>query len=100
MRSTERILCTGLLTLGLFPIGVLCGVLCAILIPVGILEIVSGIFILAAPQKCRTLAMVTGIIELVSLIFGGLLSAIAGLVTIILMKDENVKGYLDRLSQQ
>lgn len=98
--STLGAMCTGLLTLGMFPIGVLCGVLCAILIPVGILEIVSGIIILAAPQKCRTLATVTGIIELVSLIFGGLLSAIAGLVTVILMRDENVTRYLNHLSDQ
>ena len=93
-------MCTGLLTLGVFPIGVLCGVISMVLIPVGILEIVSGIIILAAPARCRTLAMVTGIIELVSLIFGGLLSAIAGLVTIILLRDENVTRYLNGLSDQ
>jgi len=93
-------MCTGLLTLGVFPIGVVCGVICFVLIPVGILEIVSGIFVLAAPERCRTLATVTGIIELVSLVCGGLLSAIAGLVTIILLRDQTVSGYLDRLSKQ
>jgi hypothetical protein len=93
-------MCTGLLTLGVFPFGVLCGFVCMVLIPIGILEIVSGIIILAAPGKCRTLAMVTGIIELVSLVFGGLLSAIAGLVTIILMRDESVARYLKNLSEQ
>ena len=93
-------MCTALATLGVFPIGVLCGFVALVLLPIGIAEIASGIVVLAAPASSRTFATVMAVIEIVSLLFGGLISAVAGIVALILLRDEEVKQYLAAAEQQ
>lgn len=87
---------TAVVTLGICPIGVLCGLPPWLLIPLGILELVAGIMGLASPsQGSAKLAKIVSYVEVGSILLGGLLSCVAGVVNAMMVRDPEVQGYLE-----
>jgi len=87
--------CMGVLTIFLGGIGACCGAVGWILVPIGIFEVVSGIMGLTNPQSAGGIMKIAAIVELVSILFGGLLSAIAGGFTMMSLNDPEVAGYIE-----
>src|SRR5687767_11050760 len=87
---------TALLSLGACPIGVFCGLVSWFLIPLGLLELVAGILGLANPRGGGSLMRVVAILEMVSLLCGGLGSFVAGAIGIGLLADPEVKAFLSQ----
>lgn len=76
---------TAFCTMGLCPIGVGCGIPPLLLVPLGILEVVSGIVLLALEEPKPSFARSIAIVEIFSVLVGGLLSAVAGVVVLLLL---------------
>ena len=75
--------------------GPACGAWGLVLLPIGILEIVSGGWALWRPEQAGSLVRFTALAELVSPVFGGLPSLIAGIWVTRLLRDDQVLAYLD-----
>jgi hypothetical protein len=50
MWSTAGTFCTALMTLGLCPFGMFCGMLSLAIVPIGMIELLVGILMLTSPQ--------------------------------------------------
>jgi hypothetical protein len=93
--------CGGLLSIVGCPVGCLgvfgwmCGFWGLALLPVGILEMVAGMVGLINPEGSGTVLRVTAVAELASLLFGGIVSTVIGVVALGLLRDEEVVGYLE-----
>lgn len=87
--------CTGIITLGACPIGVVCGLPGYLLIPIGIFELVAGIMGLTNAGSAGKVMRVAAWVELASLLVGGLLSAAAGVFGLLQFKEPEVVGYLE-----
>lgn len=79
--------------LGFF--GWMCGLWGLALLPIGILELFAGILGLVNPEGSGTVMRVAAMAELASLLFGGIVSTVAGVVALGLLRDEEVVLYLD-----
>lgn len=77
------------------PLGSACGFWGLLLLPIGIGEIVSGITALVHPQGAANLLRLATLAELSSLLFGGVVSAVVGLVGLRLLADDDVAAYLE-----
>ncbi|HHO49547.1 MAG TPA: hypothetical protein ENK18_01450 [Deltaproteobacteria bacterium] len=77
------------------PLGSACGFWGLLLLPIGIGEIVSGITVLAHPQGAVNLLRLTTLAELSSLLFGGVISTVVGVVSLRLLRDDEVVAYLE-----
>ena len=79
--------------LGFF--GWMCGFWGLALLPIGILELVAGLVGLVNPEGSGTVMRVAAMAELSSLLFGGLVSTVVGVVALGLLRDEEVVLYLE-----
>ncbi len=85
----------GVLTFFLGGLGGMCGLAGCALIPIGLIEVISGGMALANPKSGGTFVKYVSYLELASLLFGGLISAIAGGVVMSMMGDDEVIAYLE-----
>jgi hypothetical protein len=88
--------CTGVITLGLCPIGGLCGIAGWLLFPLGIAEIAVGAMIMTSedPSGTTKFAKLLPMIEIPSLLIGGIASAVAGGVVLSMLGDDEVAAYI------
>ena len=80
---------------GLPPIGMCCGCIPYVLVPVALMEIVAGVLGLASPKASGQLAKWVALGECISLLLGGVTTAIAGGVVFFLLQDPEVSKYLE-----
>ena len=85
-------ICTAV-TMGIGVVTMICMFFPLALIPIGIFELVCGIMGLANPQTSRTMQTIGAITEIVAILFGGLISLVAGIVVLVMLKDPEVKAY-------
>ena len=86
----------GLLTAFLGGCGAFCGFIgfiSALLLPIGLLEILCGIMTLASKEPPRGLIKLTAVLEIVGLFFGGLIGAIVGVLVWIRLQDDDIKAF-------
>ena len=69
----------------------LCGLWSLALIPLGLLEVVTGVLALSRRPQWAWLAPLTATAEIASLAFGGVGSFVVGLVAMGVLRDENVQ---------
>lgn len=81
-------------TMGLCPV-FLCGVVGFLLIPVGILEVLSGVLILTNNPSALKVQRIVSIIQKVSILVGGIGSIIASFVVDGMINDPEVLAYLE-----
>ena len=73
-----------------------CGLWGLALLPIGLFEVVAGgMGLVNSDTSSPTLIRAAAIVEMASLLFGGLGSAVAGVAVWSLLKDPDVVGYLD-----
>lgn len=85
----------GLLTIFLGGCGSLVGFLALLLVPIGIAEVVAGILGLANPKTGVSVMRIVGYVELASILFGGLISAVVGgVVSFVFLRAPEVEAYL------
>ena len=77
--------------LGVF--GYACGIWALPLALLGLLEVIAGIVGLVAPAKSKMLIQIVAVLEILSIIFGGLISLIVGIVALVLMRNESVAEF-------
>lgn len=88
-------ICTGIVTLGMCPIGSLCGFFPLLLIPLGIVEAVSGILVLTNPQSVKGFIRYLPYAQIPSFALGGLVAAVIGGISLSMMGDQEVLAYLE-----
>lgn len=78
--------CT-VLTLGLcpLPIGMLCGLVGILPVLVGVIEIIGGSLVIGLGDQARTMGQVTAVLEILSVFYGGIVSAVVGVVALVLL---------------
>jgi len=87
--------CSAIATLGLCPIGGLCGFVSLLILPLGFVEIVVGILMLANPQMVRSFVGWLPFFQLPALLLGDFISPIMGIVGFALTRDPEVVGYIE-----
>jgi len=75
--------------------GMACGAIGMLLIPIGALELVAGIMGLAQPGGSGSLGKLAAWAEVLSLLAGGLVSGVIGIVSLVLYRDPQVAGFLE-----
>lgn len=75
--------------------GLGCGAIGLALIPVGFLELVAGIAGLVQPRGAGTLGRVAAWAEIGSLLAGGLISCVVGVVVLVLYRAPEVRAFED-----
>ena len=88
----------GVLTIWMGGLGAICGycgMVAYLLIPIGLVEIISGILILAMPKPPPLFIKITAGLEVFSLLLGGIPAAIVGVINFMLLRDEEVVAYLE-----
>lgn len=88
-------LITAICTLGMCPIGVFCGFVAFLLVPVGIFEILSGVLILTHNPSALQIQRYVSIAQKVSVLFGGIGSIIMSFVVDGMINDPEVLAYLE-----
>ena len=83
-------------TFGLGSLFGLCGFVSCLLVPIGMVEIVSGGLTLANPKQGAPIMKIVAMVEMGSLLAGGFLSCAAGFVVSRMLADEQVQGYLSQ----
>jgi hypothetical protein len=86
---------TGILTCGLFPIGVLCGFAGFLVLPIGMIELLVGILAMAQPATVKGFIKYMPFIQIPSLLLGGVISPLAGGVALMLLRDPDVTAYIE-----
>jgi hypothetical protein len=81
-------------TFGLGSLFGLCGFVSCLLVPIGMVEMVSGGLTLANPRQGAPIMKIVAMVEMASLLCGGFISCIAGFVVSRMLADEQVQGYL------
>lgn len=87
--------CSAIMTLGICPIGGMCGFASLLIVPVGFVEILVGILMLANPQMVRGLVGWMPFMQLPALLLGDFISPILGIVGFVLTRDPEVVGYIE-----
>lgn len=75
--------------------GACCGALGLILVPVGIAEIIAGAMSLSGNPAGASMGRLLSWVEISSLLAGGLVSAIIGVVVMSMYRDPDVLDYLE-----
>ena len=73
----------------------LAGFVCLLLVPIGVLEIVTGVLVLVAEPPSRLLIRVTAAVEILGVLFGGLIGAIVGIVVLSMLARPEISEYMD-----
>ncbi|MEZ4236821.1 MAG: hypothetical protein R3F59_11845 [Myxococcota bacterium] len=87
--------CSAIATLGLCPIGFLCGFVSFLIVPVGVIEIVMGLLMLISPQSVRGLVAWMPLLQIPMILLGDLISPVMGIVGFILGRDPEVIGFIE-----
>ena len=93
-------LITGVCTLGMCPIGGLCGFASLLLIPVGIGEILSGVLIMTKNPAALKVHAYVSIVQKVAILFGGLGSIIAAFMVDGMVNDPESRAFLEDLAAE
>lgn len=88
-------LCTGIVTLGMCPVGSLCGTFPLLLVPLGIVEVITGILVLTNPQLVKGFIRYLPYAQIPSFILGGLVAAVIGGISLSMMGDQEVLAYIE-----
>ncbi|MBT3219499.1 MAG: hypothetical protein HN348_10440 [Proteobacteria bacterium] len=64
------------------PVGALCGFIGVLPLILGLIEIISGAVLLGLQEKAKTFALIVGVAEILSILYGGVISLIAGIVVV------------------
>ena len=64
------------------PVGIVCGLVGVLPLILGLMEIISGAVLLGLQEQAKKFALVVGVLEILSIIYGGVLSLIAGIVVV------------------
>ena len=86
---------TAICTLGMCPIGVLCGFVAFLLVPVGIFEILSGVMIMTQNPNALQIQRYVSIVQKVSVLFGGVGSIIASFIVDGMVNDPESLAFLE-----
>ena len=86
--------CIASLTMGLCPAFCL-GFGPWLLIPVGLVEVAFGVWTLTKPEDARKYVRFVPVMEILSIIVGGLSSPIAGVVALVLLRNEEAVAYIE-----
>ncbi len=84
-----------MVTFGLGSVLYFCGFFTCLLVPLGIAEMVAGGLTLANPKQGAPIMKVVAMLEMASVLCGGLISCIAGFVVYRMVGDPEVAGYLE-----
>lgn len=71
-----------------------CGLWGLVLLPIGFAEVMAGVYALTEPRKGAPFVRGVAVLELVSVLFGGLPSAVVGGCVLMLLGDPKVALYL------
>ena len=89
--------CSGIATCGVCPIGGLCGFASFLIVPLGIVEILVGVLMLASPQSVRGFVPWLPFLQIPALFLGDFVSPILGIVGFVLTRDPEVAGYIEEM---
>ena len=89
---------TAIMTCGLLPVGILCGFAGFLLVPVGVLEVVSGALMFIDNENALRVQRITSVIQKLSFLFGGVGSLIVSFVVDGMMRDPEVELFLEHRS--
>lgn len=87
--------CSAILTLGLCPIGGMCGFVSFLIVPLGFVELLVGILMLASPQSVRGFVSWMPFLQLPAFLLGDFVSPILAIVGLVLTRDAEVAGYIE-----
>lgn len=96
--------CTAWLTIGgvlavctffLGGLGGICGLVALVLMPIGLFEVISGIYGLTNPENAAPVMKICSYVEVVGLLFGGLSTALAGGVALTMLSQPEVTAYIE-----
>lgn len=83
---------------GLFTLymgGQFCGMVSCLLLPLGLVEIGAGVFVLMQPREGADVARIVSYVEMLSVIGGGLVGLVVGIGVQVLLRDDQVVAYLE-----
>jgi hypothetical protein len=86
---------TAIMTCGFLPVGVFCGFGGFLLIPVGILEIVTGVLLLTDNESATNLSGITSKVQKASILCGGLGSIIISFIVDGILREPEVAYFLE-----
>lgn len=87
--------CVMVATLGLCPFGFFCGFIAMLMIPLGVLELTIGILAIGNPEAVKRVVGYLPLIEIPSLLLGGIVSPVIAIVALVLLRDPEVRGYIE-----
>ncbi len=86
---------TTICTLGMCPIGGLCGFVGCLIAPIAIAEIASGAMGLSNPEEAGGLQKIVAFLEVASLLIGNPVAVIAGAVVLFMLNNDEVTEYME-----
>lgn len=63
--------------------------------PVGIVEIIAGIYGLTAPKKSATVLKISAGLGIVAMVAGGIISLIVGILSLVFLRDPEVLEFFE-----
>ncbi|MBA2321410.1 MAG: hypothetical protein H0V89_09665 [Deltaproteobacteria bacterium] len=87
----------GTCTFGVGTLASLCGFVSCLLPPIGIAEIVVGAIALTNPRQGIPFGRILAFVEIGSLLAGGIVSAVIGVVVMRMYGDDEVTAYLEQV---
>ena len=67
-----------------------------IFVPLGIVDIVSGVLSMQNPKGSAMFMRIAAVVDIVSILLGGIPGAIGGALVMYMLSDPEVKGYLEQ----
>jgi hypothetical protein len=93
--STFGTVCTGVMTLGLCPFGMFCGMLSLAIVPIGMVELLVGILMLASPQTVKGFVAWLPLLQIPMIFLGDLISPVLGIASFAIGRDPEVVGFIE-----
>lgn len=90
--TTFSLLCT----MGLCPT-YLCGFVAVLILPVGIVEVIVGLMTMNQPESVRGVYKFLPYLQLPMILLGDIVSPIVGIVSLMNLRDPDVKAYIEGL---
>ena len=88
-----------LIIIGTLGIGILCAPVLILPMILGVVEIVYGINLLSDPPKVKELSQPIAIFEICSIIFANVFAVVVGIISLVLLNDDEVKSYFSALQE-
>lgn len=83
---------------GLFTLymgGQLCGMVSCLILPLGLIEIGSGVYAMLQPREGAGVARLVSFLEIAAILGGGLVATLAGIGVQVLLNNDEVVAYLE-----